>query len=623
MRVNFLTKLNTWLFVIPVLFILVAYFGIGMWFYFSGAPYVLKDFHAAQLVTMLSDKKNSVELWFDVRKKALDEIAKNGTVTVNLQKIIEGQATQEGTGDVAEKDREKGKKKVGDAGADAGRRIAKYLEGFSQFRMISFLSEKGMVIWSTNSELTGREWPDKDIFRKGTGKSDVFAGKVSPASGAEGLLFSAPATIKGEGEIPVIIIAQPNPADLAASLKVEKGFYETGRVSIIDGSGRVVAAKDMTDVGTVRYNVRPSGLEGVDYREGLYYSVSTLKNEPLRLIATLDSAEAAKPLKPLLAVYLSFAFLIVAAIVLQSVFIAPRLIEKPLLRLVKATQSISDGDLRSVNLRKGYIGELQILAEGFSQMIVGVSKKWLLPGSPSGTPEMTRSKPSLTEIFAGELGSRLVEIGKGLEGARGSVMGLTGPEKDVTDAITDIKGLVMTLDDLDTLMKLRNGAIKVLKKECAVCDILKEIEDTCFGLIGGREIELIVECSQDVLSRTFSADRRLTKRLGSALLRNALRLTEVGTITLMAGSIARDGTEYIELSVSDTGRGMDTEAVRTIMKEESFSSQYLELCISRDFTGMMGGRLLIESSPGKGSLVAVAIPVGDHAPEIPQEEKIL
>jgi signal transduction histidine kinase len=289
---------------------------------------------------------------------------------------------------------------------------------------------------------------------------------------------------------------------------------------------------------------------------------------------------------------------------------------------VKATQSISDGDLRAVNLRKGYIGELQILAEGFSQMIVGLSKKWLLPGSLSGTPEMTRPKPSLTEIFAGELGLRLVEIGKNLEGARGSLMGLIGPEKDITHATAEIKGLVMTLDDLDTLMKLRNGAIKLFKKECIVCDILKEIEDTCCGLIGGREIELIVECSQDALSRTFPTDRRLTKRLGSALLRNALRLTEVGTITLMAGSVARDGTEYIELSVSDTGRGMDTEAVRTIMKEESFSSQYLELCIGRDFADMMGGRLSIESSPGKGSLVAVAIPVGDHASENHREEQI-
>jgi signal transduction histidine kinase len=445
---------------------------------------------------------------------------------------------------------------------------------------------------------------------------------VSPAGSAEGILFSAPFVIKGEQAIPAIIIAQPNPADLAASLKVEKGFYETGKVSIIDGTGSVVAAKDMTDVGRVRYNVRPAGLEGVDYREGLYYSASSLKNEQLKLIATLDSAEAAKPLRPLLAVFLSFAFFIVAAILLQIFLIAPRLIEKPLLRFVKATQSISDGDLRAVNLRKGFIGELQLLSEGFSQMIVGLSKKWSLPGGPPGTPDVMRPRTSMIEIFAGELGLRLGEIAKHLEGTRGPVMGPTGLEKDVTDTATEIKGLVMTLDDLDILMKLGSGAIKLSKKECAICGILKEVEDACCGLIGGREIELIVECPEDVTSRTFSADGRLIKRLGSTLLRNAFRQTKVGTITLMAGFVVRDGKEYIELSVSDTGKGMDTEAIQMIMKDESISSQYIELWIGREFAGMMGGRYSIESSPGKGTLVAVDIPFDGDAPETPPEQKI-
>jgi signal transduction histidine kinase len=620
MKLNFITKLNTWLFVIPVLLILVAYLGIGIWFYFSGATHVLKDFHAAQLITMLSDKKNSVELWFDVRKKALDEIAKNGTVAVNLQKIIEGQATREGTGDIAEK--AKGKKMVADAGAEAAQRIAKYLENYSQFRVISFLSEEGTVIWSTNGELIGREWPNKNIFSKGLGNADVVAGKVSPAASTDGLLFVAPVLIKGERDIPARIIAQPNPADLAACLKVEKGFYETGKVSIIDGSGSVVAAKDMTDVGTVRYNVRPAGLVGVDYREGLYYSVSTLKNEQLSLIATLDSAEAAKPLKPLLAVYLSFACLIVVAILVQSVFIAPRLIEKPLVRLVKATQSISNGDLRAVNLRKGYTGELQILAEGFSQMIVGLSKKWSPLGGSTSAPDVTRPKPSLTEIFTVEVRARLEEIAKSLEGLGGSVMGIAGSEKDITDATTEIRGLVMTLDDLVALMKLRDGASKLSQKECTLCDILKEVEEACCSLIGGKEIELIVECPEGAMARTLFTDRRLIKRLGSALLRNALRLTKVGTITLLANFVARDGTEYMELSVSDTGRGMDAEAVQGIMREESYASQFLDLCMGRDFARLMGGGISIDSNPGKGSLVEATIPVNGHASETLQEEKI-
>ena len=131
-------------------------------------------------------------------------------------------------------------------------------------------------------------------------------------------------------ELQTLIVAIPNPADLATSLKVEKGFYETGKVSIIDSAGNVVASKDITDVGTVRYNIRPGSSEEVGYRDGLYYLAAPLRSGQLRLLATLDAVEAAKPLRPLMTVYLAFAGLIVLVMLLQGFFVAPRLIEKPL-----------------------------------------------------------------------------------------------------------------------------------------------------------------------------------------------------------------------------------------------------------------------------------------------------
>ena len=608
MKANFITKLNTWLFVVPVLLILAAYFGIGIWFYFSGASYVLRDFHAAQLMTMLSDKKNSVELWIDVRKKALEEIAKSGVVTDSLQKLVEDHKTLDPAGDASEKE----KKAAADDAVEAGQRISKYLEGSSQFRSISFLSAEGTVIWSTNTELTGREWPDKDIFIKGLGRSDVIAARLNPVAGSDGFLFSLPFLIKGEQGIQMLIIAQPNPADLAASLRVEKGFYETGKVSVIDASGNVVASKDMTDVGRVRYNVRPSGLEGVDYREGLYYSVSALKNEQLKLIATLASAEASKPLKPLLTVYLAFAGLVVVAILLQCLLIAPRLLERPLSKLAKATQSISDGDLRAVSIRKGYIGELKTLAEGFSQMVVDLNKKWSLPGG--GASELNPPKTSAIDIFAAGVRLRLNEIETSLAepGAVAEVVGFAA----------EIRCLIMTLDDLAMLVKIRDGSIKLTKKECSVCDILRDVERDCGSLVGGREVVLIVECPEAAPEKTFRTDMRLLKRVASAILRSAIRLTDVGTVTLMASFVTRAGTEYIEISVSDTGRGLEEAAIGKILKEGSYYAQYLDLCIGRDLAVMLGGGISLESMPGKGSLVAVVIAADHQAAETQLEENI-
>ncbi|HTZ18591.1 MAG TPA: hypothetical protein VMB78_09155 [Dissulfurispiraceae bacterium] len=592
MKVNFLTKLNTWLFVVPVLLILVAYFGIGTWFYFSGASYVLKDFHAAQLMTVLSDKKNSVELWIDVKKKALEELSKSSVLSDNLKKIAEGEAAPE-----------------------AGQNISRFIEEFGQFRSVSFLSATGTVLWSTNAELAGREWPDKDIFTKGLGRSDVIYGKTGSATNADGLLFSMPLAISGEQQI--LIIAQPNAADMASSLKVEKGFYETGKVAVIDGMGRVVASKDATDLGNVRYNVRPAGLEGVDYRDGLFYSVVPLRNGQLKLIATLDAAEAAKPLRPLKTVYFSFAALIIVAILLQGFFVAPRLIGKPLSRLVKATRSIADGDLRSVNLRKGYVGELKAVAEGVAQMVVILNKQWAPAGSQAQGQDMQLSRVPSADAAWPEISRSLITL---LDDMAGRLQAQAAG-KDCPGALEQIKGLAMSLGDISAVMRLKGGQDKLLKREFGICDILKDAEESCRNMMTGKEIAIITECAEPSDRMTAVSDAGLMKRLCSAVLRNAIINTEVGTITLLASIISRDGTKDIELLFSDTGSGLEAAATEKIMKAGVYSAQYIDLCIGRDLAALLGGGMSIESTAGKGSLVTVIIPA-ENLPDAPIAEKV-
>ncbi len=586
MKLNFIAKLNTRLFVVPVLLILLAYLGIGIWFYFSGATYVLKDFHSAQLLTMLSDKKNSVELWIDVKKRSLEELTKNSLLSDELRKIIGGEAS-----------------------AEAGQRISKYIEDYGQFRSVSFLSSTGTVIWSTKTELIGGEWPDKDIFTKGLGRADVISGRVTPAANAEGILFSIPLTISGDQQI--LIVAQPNPADLAASLKVEKGFYQSGKVSIIDGSGRVVASKDATDIGHVRYNIRPEGLEGADYRDGLFYSVSPLRNEQLRLIATMDAAEAAKPLGPLKALYFAFAGLIIVAILLQGIFIEPMLIGRPVSRLVKATQSIAEGDLRAVSLRKGYAGELRNLAEAFAEMVVVLNKRSTAPVGPICETATRIQKTPSVDIFSMEALKSLMELLGGISGRM---------EKAVSDSETatvavEVKGLVMSLDDINTIMKLKGGTAKLSKREFPVCDILNDAEESCRSLVSEREIELIADCPEPAASAKAEYDADLVKRLCAAILRSAIKLTEVGTVTLLSSAINRNGMDYMEFSVSDTGIGIDAETIRKIVNDGCYFPQYLDLCIGRELATILGGEISIESSAGKGSLVLATIPSGGKPAE--------
>ena len=97
------------------------------------------------------------------------------------------------------------------------------------------------------------------------------------------------------------------------------------------------------------------------------------------------------------------------------------------------------------------------------------------------------------------------------------------------------------------------------------------------------------------------------------LLGNAIKFTEHGSVALRVGW--HDGMASFE--VEDTGIGIDahdaarlfevfTQAAGGILSREGTG---LGLAISRSFVSLMGGRLRVDSEPGRGSLFSFAIPL--------------
>ena len=99
------------------------------------------------------------------------------------------------------------------------------------------------------------------------------------------------------------------------------------------------------------------------------------------------------------------------------------------------------------------------------------------------------------------------------------------------------------------------------------------------------------------------------------LLSNAAKFTANGTITVHARHDPAQQT--LELTVSDTGIGMSEQEQARIFEafvqaDDRISSTYggsgLGLAICRDFCELMGGRISVESVPGRGSTFRVSLP---------------
>src|SRR5262249_2694912 len=115
-------------------------------------------------------------------------------------------------------------------------------------------------------------------------------------------------------------------------------------------------------------------------------------------------------------------------------------------------------------------------------------------------------------------------------------------------------------------------------------------------------------------SRSSAARRSICRRLN--LLSNACKFTKDGEVKLRACWV-RNGRDWIELAVSDTGIGMTSEQQAKLFEEFSqaesatahpFGGTGLGLAITRKLARMMGGDVTVASEPDKGSVFTVRLP---------------
>jgi signal transduction histidine kinase len=98
-------------------------------------------------------------------------------------------------------------------------------------------------------------------------------------------------------------------------------------------------------------------------------------------------------------------------------------------------------------------------------------------------------------------------------------------------------------------------------------------------------------------------------------------VTDIGTITLLASHEVRDGVKYLEIALSDTGRGVDRQSIEWVLKEGTFPSQNLDLSIAREFAEELGGQIAMESLQNRGSVVTILIPMKGVVPKNETKKK--
>ncbi|WP_426503783.1 SpoIIE family protein phosphatase [Dactylosporangium sp. McL0621] len=185
--------------------------------------------------------------------------------------------------------------------------------------------------------------------------------------------------------------------------------------------------------------------------------------------------------------------------------------------------------------------------------------------------------------------------------------------------------LVNTLLDFS---QLESGRLEPHREALDLARLTAELAALFAPAAGRAGLRLDVDCPP--LPRPVHADRDMWTKIVLNLLSNALKFTFTGTITVR---LATAGDEHVELTVTDTGVGVDPGDQARLFERfhrvqgaraRTHEGSGIGLALVAELTALHGGVASVHSAAGAGSTFTVRIPVGSgpatpaHDSPVPQ-----
>jgi two-component system cell cycle sensor histidine kinase PleC len=287
-------------------------------------------------------------------------------------------------------------------------------------------------------------------------------------------------------------------------------------------------------------------------------------------------------------------------------------------RDLETTVRSGAGDIRDL------LVSVEVIRVGDKDLVLGVGRDITsrkrhdaeLRRSKDAAELANRSKSEFLANMSHELRTPLNAILGFSEVIRDQLFGAIG-EARYAEYARDIHSsgqhLLQIINDLLDLSKLEAGKLELHEDEVAVPRLIED----CIRLVRGRAenggLKLRVRVAAGLPQ--LRADARLLKQIVINLLSNATKFTPAGGVVTVSARPAANGG--VDIDVTDTGIGMSDADIQVALTpfgqvDGSFSRRHqgtgLGLPLVRALTELHGGALVIRSTPGSGTTVAIQLP---------------
>ena len=179
-------------------------------------------------------------------------------------------------------------------------------------------------------------------------------------------------------------------------------------------------------------------------------------------------------------------------------------------------------------------------------------------------------------------------------------------------------GLVLLelVNDILDLSKIEAGKVEIAAEEVDLPAVVDQVIASMHQLAEAKALKLTSDLSTDV--KKVIGDPVRVREILTNLVSNAIKFTPAGSVAILGEPV---GT-MAEISVLDTGIGIEPAAHDRIFEEfrqasdkisQTYGGTGLGLSIARKLVELQGGKMGLESQPGKGSRFWFTLPIERHA----------
>lgn len=328
---------------------------------------------------------------------------------------------------------------------------------------------------------------------------------------------------------------------------------------------------------------------------------------------------------------IAFASLIAIAIGVVTASIAARHLTRPIKRLAKEAEYISEEKFgRDITIhRNDEIGDLFAAFQKMSDKLAKAKRQ----KEQAAEAERRRVDAELASQAKSEfLANMSHEIRTPMNGVVGMAQLLTrgsldpAQKQQVDVILRSGDALLSVIDDILDFSKLQSGQLHIASEPFNLRDTIEDVMALLGHTARGKGLELIGDMPITVQSQ-FMGDEGRIRQILINLIGNALKFTDRGFVRLavsMPDSGPKENAVRLRLAVQDTGIGIPPEKLAKIFNQfeqadntttRRYGGTGLGLSISQQLAQAMGGEISVTSAVGQGSvfIFEVSLPLTSEA----------